>query len=298
MASRTSRRLLLDAAARLLPAVVVACGVRSPAGGGGGGATGDGDGAVGSEAGEADSAGGSGDGEADTGDEEWPLCEPRVIDYFEFGPDPEAEPAEQWGESYGVALCTLVSFDQTDDGFGDFRHRIDLEDCVDDQGAAVSESLDVLVVIGDDPLQANVTNGQQVRVTYARRKFPGLVDEYWLALRDPASDELLLAAFVEGGPTIEPKADRQAPWADWLSPLQATVGEQVCPRQWDEAGCTERGRAAVDFVAEDATVSIVAGTVRDVGEYRVHMGEAGHLLEACAVGPSPPVQGVVVKRPR
>jgi hypothetical protein len=118
----------------------------------------------------------------------------------------------------------------------------------------------------------------------------------WYSLRDAETSELLLAAFSDPGPRVEPRMPGEEPTTAWLAPFEGVLGDLVCPT--DPLGCEgddSPRRGLAHFLTDDAEYPVLSGTEADLGDYRIHLGFAG-LPDICELVPTNnPIEGFIVR---
>lgn len=241
---------------------------------------------------------------SDTG-EGWPYCEPWEISTFGFyvGPnDPSvSSPDGKWPDGHHFATCRFADLSVVEvvlKGGGYWRSVVRLQDCEDGEGAPSPYSLDLLLTSAEG-LALTLGSGQLVDVSFSMKQWAAFTYQSWYSLRDAETGELLLAAFADPGPSVMPKIPDEMPLADWLLPFEATLGDFVCPVDtgtFCEADPTPQ-RAAVHFAGDREAYDVVGGRIRDIGDYRVHLGFAGAPDVCEGILQRLPIHGVLFKRP-
>jgi hypothetical protein len=229
----------------------------------------------------------------DAPDDYWPECLPSSISDSSFVVGPDHlwgiyDPDINWPPGHHDAICVV---DSTSGG-------IQLRECQDDLAQPIPLSLDLLfssTVFTEFPpgLEAD----RSVRVSYSVTMWYESTHHAWYSLRDAETDELLLAAFADFGPSVVPKVEGENDLDNWLAPFEATLGAFGCAPELEGACEGNRQRAFVEFTRDGATWNVLGGTEGDLGDYRVHLGFAG-ASDACdGILSNHAIEGIIVRKP-
>lgn len=217
-------------------------------------------------------------------DGEWPECvSPSVSGaWFVVGPDQfwgNHDPNINWPAGHHDATCIVdaTSVDPLTEGA--MQIGIALRECQDERMQPIALSLDL--VFGSDVFvepPPGIDVDRSVRVSYSVTTWDEGVHEAWYSLRDAETNELLLAAFADFGPSVVPKVDGQLDLVSWLAPFEATLDRFACPPEL-ELACSDGApqRAFVAFTREGSAWHqlVLGGTEGDLNDYRVQLGFAG-----------------------
>jgi hypothetical protein len=239
-------------------------------------------------------------------DGDWPECLPRSVSSSSFvvGPDvpPSGyDPAVNWPPGHHGAVCVVdsTSMESSQDYEGVMYTSIGLRECQDDQAQPIALSLDLWFksdVFTEPPPGIDV--GRLVRVSYSIKIWEPFVYQSWYSLRDAETDELLLAAFSDPGPSVGPKLPDEPEVENWLAPFAATLGPFGC--EPDIFGCeadVTPQRAFVEFTRDGSAWDVLGVTEGDLGDYRVHLGFAG-APDACeGLFSNNVIEGIVIRKP-
>jgi hypothetical protein len=209
-------------------------------------------------------------------DSDWSECRPRSVSdsWFVVGPDALwgiYDPDVSWPPGHHGAVCVVDSVEHLTE------ISIRLRECQDDQAQPIALSLDLSFssdVFTEAPPGIEV--GLVVRVSYSTTIWVEGLHDAWYSLRDADTDELLLAAFADSGPTVVPKVAGEPDVENWLAPFEATLGAFGCAPE-GELGCSDGApqRAFVEFTRDGSAWDVLGATEGDLGDYRVHLGFAG-----------------------
>lgn len=207
--------------------------------------------------------------QSETPDEDWPACVPRSVfdSHFEVGPDAWSagyDPAVNWPPGHHRAVCIV---DSTQDDDESMEIRVHLRECQDEvtqEPIALSLDLGFGSDVFVDP-PPGLHAGLEVRVSYSIKIWQPHVYQSWYSLRDAATDELLLAAFSDPGPSVVPKVPGEPDLENWLAPFTATLGEFGCAPE-DEQAWSDAApqRAFVTFTRDGAAWDVLGGTEGDL----------------------------------
>jgi hypothetical protein len=232
-------------------------------------------------------------------DGDWSECLPQSVSNSPFvvGPDTPwgiYDPDINWPPGHHHAVCVVdwIPVNAT-------QVSIQLRECQDDLAQPVALSLD-LQFTSDVFIEAppGIEVDRVVRVSYSVTEYEQATHDAWYSLRDAQTDELLLAAFSDFGPSVIPKIDGMIDLENWLAPFEATLGPFGCAPELEAAceGDDTPQRAFVEFTRYGATVNVLGGTEGDLGDYRVHLGFAG-APDACEGIPTHhAIEGIVIRK--
>jgi hypothetical protein len=244
--------------------------------------------------------------DSETTDGDWPECQPWSVSnsYFQVGPDAWSagyDPSINWPSGHHSAVCVVDSTEVLAVPENDelMEVRVHLSECQDDAAQEpIALSLDLVLrsdVLIDPP--PGLDAGLEVRVSYSIKIWQPYVYQSWYSLRDAATDELLLAAFSDPGPSVAPKIPGESDLENWLAPYTATLGAFGCAPD-DENACSDAApqRAFVTFGRDGSAWNVLGGTEGELGDYRVHLGFAG-TPEACeGLSLNNVIEGIVVRK--
>jgi hypothetical protein len=240
-------------------------------------------------------------------DGDWPECLPRSVSSSQFvvGPDQwwgGYDPDINWPPGHHRAVCVVdsTSMEPSQDIEGLMYTDIRLHDCQDDRAQPIALSLDL--GFGSDvfvELPPAIEVGRVVRVSYSIKLWVGdSAHVAWYSLRDAETDELLLAAFSDPGPSVAPKIPGEPDLENWLAPFDATLGPFGCEPGGNEFQCEgdNAQRAFVTFTRDGSAWDVLGMTEGDLGDYRVHLGFAG-VSDACdGVNSYNAIEGIVIRK--
>lgn len=241
---------------------------------------------------------------AATSADDWPACAPWSAQTSQFvvgddrWSDPSLDPVKSWPPGHHTATCTVL--DTATKPIPDTELAnilVRLADCVDLDAQPVTRSLD-LVLVGDTlGAPPGVTPGRGVRVHYSIQIFAPAIYQSWYSLRDTTTDQLLLAAFSDPGPAVEPRLPDQPALPDWFAPFTARLGPPVCaPETAHSCGVDTPQRAALLVTRGEQQWQVIGGTAADLGEYRLHLGFAGRPDTCEGLPANNPIEGVLLLR--
>jgi hypothetical protein len=245
---------------------------------------------------------------SETTDGDWPECLPWSVSNSKFavGPDDHPmsyDPAINWPPGHHRASCVVDSTSVTPtDVEGRMAVSVRLRECQDDSAQPIVLSLDLSFasdVFIDPP--PGIDEGRLVRVSYSIKIWEYAVYQSWYSLRDAETDELLLAAFSDPGPSVIPKVPDELDLENWLAPFEATLGAFGCAPD-GENGCSDGApqRAFVEFTRDGSAGSawnVLGGTEGDLGDYRVHLGFAGTPGACEGLWLNNNIEGIVIRKP-
>jgi hypothetical protein len=226
-----------------------------------------------------------------TDSDDWPECVPQTVSdsAFSVGPDQTLyyDPAVNWPPGHHRAVCVIDSVTSEID--------IRLRECLDDLGQPVALSLDLKLftdVFFNPP--PGIHPGRTVRVSYSTEIWEAYVHRSWYSLRDAETDELLLAAFSDPGPTVVPKVAGESDLENWLSPFEATLGPFGCA---PDSGCEDQAlqRAFVEFTRDGSSWNVLSGSEAELGDYRLHLGFAGTPEVCDGLFDNNPIEGILIR---
>jgi hypothetical protein len=215
-------------------------------------------------------------------DGDWPECLPWSVSGSSFVVGPDAlwglyDPDTNWPAGHHDAICVVDSTSVEPPTDGAMQIGIHLRECQDELMQPVALSLDLVFhssVFVEPPPGVEVD--RSVRVSYSVTTWDEGVHQAWYSLRDAETDELLLAAFADFGPSVVPKVDGELDLESWLAPFEATLDRFGCAPEAN-VGCSDGAaqRSFVEFTRDGSAWDVLGGTEGDLGDYRVYLGFAG-----------------------
>lgn len=238
-------------------------------------------------------------------DGDWPECVPWSVSGSSFvvGPDePWAvyDPAVNWPPGHHDAICVVDSTSVNPVTDGQVEVGIRLRECQDEGAQPIALSLDLLFfsdVFVEPPPGIEVD--RSVRVSYSVTVWVEGTHYAWYSLRDAETEELLLAAFADFGPSVVPKVAGELDLENWLAPFEATLDRFGCAPE-EELGCSDGAaqRAFVKFTRDGSAWhgDVLGGTEAELGDYWVHLGFAGTPGYCEGMPTDHAIEGIVARK--